>query len=463
MQSTLSSPISPSIQRGVRTFYALAVAQTVSQIGSSMSFLAVGIYVYQQTGQATPLALFSLFLLLPNIIAGGVAGVLADRYDRRKLMIIGDVGAALGSLGLVISLSSGNFQLWHLYAAALWQALFSALQRPAFEASVSQLVPEDQRQRANAVLQLGKPASLLISSALTGVLYLTIGVVGIFLIDLASFLVGVAATVLVRIPMPPRTEGAHTTDQSMLKQWGAGLNFLWSRRPLFILVILACVFSFLISSAFALTTPYLLARTGSEVTLGVLTAIMSVGGVVGAIGIGAWGGFKRRINTIIMSITLVLITTMLFGTNQSPVVLGGALFLCMMGVAAANATLMTLLQAKVPGDMQGRVFAIFMQLSILLTPLGYLLIGPLADQVFTPLASGAAWSEGALGTLFGNGGAGGMGMLFAITGALGLVTTLITYALPSIRHMETILPTYTSPADASSVNTIATEASLSTN
>jgi MFS family permease len=137
MQSTLSSTTNTSVQRGTRTFYALAVAQTVSQIGSTMSFLAVGIYVYQQTGQATPLALLSLFLLLPHMIAGGVAGVLADRYDRRTLMIIGDSGAALGSLALAISVSSGNFQLWHVYAAALWQALFSAIQRPAFEASVS--------------------------------------------------------------------------------------------------------------------------------------------------------------------------------------------------------------------------------------------------------------------------------------------------------------------------------------
>lgn len=462
MQSNLSSPTSTSIWRGVRTFYALATAQTVSQIGSSMSFLAVGIYVYQQTGQATPLALFSLFLLLPNIIAGGVAGVLADRYDRRTLMIIGDVGAALGSLGLVISLSSGSFQLWHVYAAALWQALFSALQRPAFEASVSQLVPEDQRQRANAVMQISKPASLLVSSALTGLLYVAIGVVGIFLIDLISFLAAVSATFMVRIPAPNRKESGASARQSMLKEWGAGLHFLWSHHPLFIMVVLASVFSFLITSVYGLTTPYVLARTESELTLGLITAIMSIGGVIGAIWIGAWGGFKRRINTIMIGMILVLIATMWFGSNQSSIMMGAALFVAMMGVAGTNATLMTLLQSKVPGDMQGRVFAIFMQLTLVLTPLGYILIGPLADQVFTPLASDPVWVDGALGTLFGVGAAGGMGVLFAITGALGLVATLITYALPSIRHMEATLPTYASDADAASVNnTAAAEASFS--
>jgi MFS transporter, DHA3 family, macrolide efflux protein len=334
------------------------------------------------------------------------------------------------------------------------------LQRPAFEASVSQLVPEDQRQRANAIMQLSKPASLLVSSALTGILYIAIGVIGIFAIDLITFVIGVATTLLVRIPSPPRNPVEVQARPSILKEWGAGIGFLWQRRPLFILIVLVAVFSFLISSVYALLTPYVLARTGSEPTLGILTAIMSVGGIVGAIAIGAWGGFKRRINTIIIAIALVLIATVLFGTQQAPLIMGAALFLAMMGVSAANATSMTLLQSKVPGDMQGRVFAIVMQLTLVLTPLGYLLIGPLADQVFTPLASSPAWIDGAAGMLLGTEAAGGMGALFAITGSLGLIATLITYALPSVRRMEITLPTYNS-ADASPEASV-TEANLST-
>jgi MFS family permease len=448
MEAASSGITNTPAQRGARTFYALAAAQTVSQIGSTMSFLAVGIYLYERTGQATPLVLLSLFLLLPILVASGFAGVLADRYDRRRLMIIGDTGAAIGSLALVIILSSGNFQLWHVYAAALWQGVFSTLQRPAFEASVSQLVPEGERQRANAILQMGKPVSILIASALTGLLYVAIGVIGIFGIDLLSFLVAVVTTLIVRIPMPKRTEGDTTAHPSMVKAWRDGLNFLWSRRPLFIIVVLGAVIGFLISSTYALLTPYVLERTGSEFMLGILNAITSVGGVVGAIVIGVWGGFKRRIDTILIVMMLVLLATAVFGMNQSLMVMGAALFIAMMGVTAANATLMTLLQSKVPGDMQGRVFAIFTQLSLVLTPFGYLLIGPLADQVFTPLARTPGWTDGTLGTLFGTGAAAGMGVLFAIAGALGLIATLIAFGLPSVRRMEATLPSYSSTVDA---------------
>lgn len=447
MQNTTHS----TTQRGQRTFYALALAQTISQIGSNMSFLGVGIYVYQQTGQATPLALLMLSLLLPRILAGGVAGVLADRYDRRTLMIAGDAGAALGSLALVISLLSGNFQVWHVYAAALWQALFSTLQRPAFEASVTQLVPDEQRHRANAILQMSGSAALLVASAMTGMLYPLIGVIGTFLIDLASFLVGVVTTLLVRIPAPPRSAEVAQAGESMLKTWGAGMKFLWSRLPLFILIVEGALFSFFVSSAFSLMTPYVLARTGSEPTLGFLTALTSLGGVAGSVLIGAWGGFKRRVDTIVAGVILVSITTMWFGTNQSPMVMGAALFLTMAGTAIINAMLMTLLQAKIPGEMQGRVFAIYMQLALLPLPLGYLMVGPLADQVFAPLASTAAWTEGVLGMWFGAGAAGGMGALFTLSGVLSLISSLFIVATPSVRRLEATLPTYTGAADAQPV------------
>ena len=448
MQTTDLSTNNALIQRGTRIFYALAAAQTISQIGSNMSFLAVGIYLYQQTGQATPLVTLSMFLLLPRILAGGVAGVLADRYDRRMLMITGDIGAAIGLLGLVISVSSGNFQIWHVYATAMWQALFSTLQRPAFEASVSQLVPDALRHRANAVLQMSGPAALLLSSALTGLLYTTIGVSGIFMIDLASFLIAVTTTLLVHIPAPPRSESTEQTRGNLLKEWGAGIQFLWSRRPLLIIMVQVALFGLFISSSFALMTPYVLARTGSEPMIGVLNAILSVGGVVGAVLIGCWGGFKRRIDTIMTAMILVIVATILFGTNQPPIIMGATLFIAMMGVAGANTIWMTLVQSKIPGDMQGRVFAIITQSAMVLTPLGYLLVGPLADQVLTPLASSPTWTEGAPGRLLGVGAAGGMGAVFTISGGMALIATLITYTLPSVRRMEARLPTYNSAADA---------------
>lgn len=438
------SATDPRQQRGLRTFYTLAVAQIVSQIGSQMSSLAVGIYVYQQTGQATPLTLVALFLMLPTVLAGSIAGVLADRLDRRLLMIVGDTGAALGTVALFISISTGAFQIWHLYVVALWQSLFGVFQRPAFTASITLLVPDDQRQRANAIMQMGGPAAGLIAPALTGVLYAVIGLTGVIAIDLATFLFAVSVTLLVRIPRPKRTEHGEATRGSMLRELGGAFRFVRERRPLFIHILQVTLLNFLIGSCFALLTPYLLARTGSEATMGLLLTVLNVGGIVGAIAIGAWGGFKRRIDTIMISCIIALIAVFGFGMAQTPLMLGVMLFVVMAGITILNASFFTFMQSKIPGDMQGRVFALLDQIGVGLTPIGYLLVGPLADQILEPLAASESW--GALGGLFGTETGAGMGLMFSVSAGLSLLVTLVVYALPSVRRMEATMPDYASSA-----------------
>lgn len=101
--------------RSLRTFYLLILTQTLSIIGSNMTSFAVGIQIYRDTSEATPLAMVGFFSVIPMILAAGAAGVLADRWDRRYVMAISDSGQALGTLLLLISFASGAFQLWHLF------------------------------------------------------------------------------------------------------------------------------------------------------------------------------------------------------------------------------------------------------------------------------------------------------------------------------------------------------------
>src|SRR5215204_6070164 len=130
-------------RQNLRTFYTLILTQTFSQIGSRMTGLALGIYVYNQTGEATPLALVALFSFLPQALISSVAGVLADRWDRRYVMVISDAGQALGTLILLGTFLTGSFSLPLLYAITLIQAVFGVFQHPAFQASMTMLVPDN--------------------------------------------------------------------------------------------------------------------------------------------------------------------------------------------------------------------------------------------------------------------------------------------------------------------------------
>lgn len=108
----------------MRTLYVLTLTQALSLLGSRMSAVAVGLWVFARTGEATPLLLAAFFAELPLLLVGGLAGWLADRYDRRLVLVVGDAGQALGTAVLLASVLSGGFRLWHLYAASGLQGVF---------------------------------------------------------------------------------------------------------------------------------------------------------------------------------------------------------------------------------------------------------------------------------------------------------------------------------------------------
>ncbi|HVU14180.1 MAG TPA: MFS transporter [Phototrophicaceae bacterium] len=428
------------MKQNLRTFYILIVTQTFSQIGSKISGLALGIYIFHQTGQVTPLALVSLFSFLPQVVAAGFAGALADRWDRRLVMNIADGGQALGSLLLLILFLSGAFQVWMLYVIVFLQAIFGVFQAPAFSASVTMLIPDNQRDRANAIQQLTGPSAGVIAPAVAGLLYALIGVAGTIAFDLVSFIVAIIVVYLSKIPRPPQTEIGKQMQGSLLKESFGGLQFLWQWRTLLALMLESALINFLFSGATILFTPYILARTGSEATLGTLLSILDLGAIIGGVIIGVWGGTKPRIHTILPAIIIGGAFLAVIGLAQSPVVMALAMFLMMLPLPMANAVSMSLMQAKVPPDIQGRVFAATGQMAMVLIPLSYLLIGPLSDQVVEPAVGKAGWQT--VAPLVGSSAGSGYALLILIAGVIVAISSALVYAIPRIRRMEFELPDY---------------------
>ena len=188
--------------RRIRTFYILTLTQVFSLIGSMMTGTALGIRIFNDTGDSTPLLLASFFGSLPLMVSGVFAGVFADRWPRRRVLILSDAGQALGTLLLLASFVGGIFQLWHLYAVAFLQGLLGTLQRPAMEASVTMLVPESHRDRANAIRQMAGPVAGMIAPVATGFVYAVVGVIGVMAFDLFTFTAAIMTLYVVAIPEP---------------------------------------------------------------------------------------------------------------------------------------------------------------------------------------------------------------------------------------------------------------------
>lgn len=426
--------------KNLRTFYILIITQTFSLIGSRMTGLALGIYVYNQTGQATPLALVALFSFLPQVLVGGLAGALADRWDRRYVMMLSDAGQALGTVILLGSFITGTFRVELLYVVTLIQAVFGVFQGPAFQASVTLLIPDDHRDRANAIQQLTNPAAGLLAPALAGVLYAQVGVNGVIAFDLFTFAVAVVVVLALRIPRPAQTEVGRAMRGSIWREAFGGLEFLWRWRTLFWVNLQLVLVNFFFAGSTVVITPYLLARTGSEEALGSVLSVLNAGMLVGGVIMSAWGGTKPRIHTILPGIVIAAFFLILLGAGQSALMLGAAGFLMMVPIPMINAAVLSLMQAKVPPDVQGRVFAAMGQMATFLIPLSYLLVGPLADQVFEPAVGKAGWER--VAPLVGNSAGAGMGLMMLIAGVVLMVTTTAVYLVPRVRHLEAELPDY---------------------
>ena len=190
----------------MRKFILIWIGQLASLLGSEMTNFAIIIWAWQVTGQATPLSLIMFFVHTPRVIASLFAGVLVDRYSRKLLMILGDLVAGISTIALLLLFLTNNLQIWHLYCTAAVNSLFGFVQGLAYSASLSLLVPPQQYNRATALNSVQMSGAFILAPALAGGLYSAIGLKGILIIDLVTFVIAIATLSIVSIPQPDRDE-----------------------------------------------------------------------------------------------------------------------------------------------------------------------------------------------------------------------------------------------------------------
>lgn len=411
----------------MRVFYTLVITQTFSLIGSRMTSTAIGLRVFAETGNAAPLLLVAFFNELPAMLGNSFAGVLVDRWDRKRVLVLSDTGQAVGSLLLMLSFASGSFQLWHLYTISLLNGIFSMFQGPAKDAAITTLVPVQQRERANALQGMTFTLAGVVAPPLAGLLYGLVRLPGIVLIDLLTFAAAVLVVSRLHIPRPAQTEEGRASSGGFWREFAGGFRYLQTRRALLGLVLYFTALNFLLNGSLELAIPYIMTITGSETITGIVLAMNSLGGLVGGAVLAFWGGTRPRIHTVMPAMLIVGAMFVVHGSTRAPLLLAVSIFM-LIGTLQSWAIFTSILQVKTPPDMQGRVFAMVGQLGYLASTSSFLLIGPLVDEVLEPRA--AVKGDG-------------MGLLLVATGIIILVLTTLVYALPGIRHLERDLPDYT--------------------
>jgi MFS family permease len=403
--------------------------------------VAVGIWVFSETGLAAPLLLVSFFTELPGMLMGGLAGVLVDRWSRKAVLVLADTGQALGSLLLLLSFQSEGFQLWHLYAISLLQGVFAAFQGPAEGATVTLLIPEGQRERANGIIELAFPLAGVLAPMLAGLVYGWVGVVGVLAIDLVTFLFAAGVASLLPIPQPPPSEEGQAGRGSYLAELRGGLGFIKARPALLGFMLYLAFNNFLLNGPLDLIIPYSISITGGEAQTGLVLGLMSLGAFAGALLATAIGGWRPRMRLILLATLFNGAMFLALAAGRSLPWLGVSILLLMIPLPLNNALYKSTLQIKTPPDLQGRVFAVMNQFYLLGSTTSFLLVGYLVDQVVNPWARTASlpWLE-ALGL---GGPAAGISLVLCVTGLLVLLSAGLALGRRPIRTLEADLPDYT--------------------
>lgn len=325
-----------------------------SAIGTEMTQFALIIWIWQLTQETTAISFISFFFQLPQIFIALFAGLIIDRFNRKYLMIFSDASLALCTITIGLLYLTHNLHIWHLYGLAIAYGCFEQIQTLAYSASISLMVPKQHYARVSSMSSLVNYSSAIIAPALVGSLYPIIGLMGIILIDMATFAVVIGAVSLIQIPQLG-TEIEKLNGKTIWQQLSWGIYYILSRPSLLALTIIFCLFLFTYHICETLYQPMILARTGGNTqVLSTVVIAAGVGGVVGAVSLSILGGFKRKVHGILLGFIGAGLGKIILGLSHIPLAWIGAQFFSAFNIPLAFGSSYAVWYAKVQPDVQGR-------------------------------------------------------------------------------------------------------------
>jgi MFS family permease len=408
-----------------------------------MTRFALIIWAFQQDGSATTIALMGFFAFVPFVVTSPFAGVLVDRWPRRTVLILSDLGAALTTTLLLVFMAMGELEIWHLFMAEALTGFFDAFQVPAYDAAITQLIPKKHYSRASGMRSLAFSGADVAAPVLAGALLALISIRGVLIVDLVTFMVALGTLLIIRIPDLPAEEVQSEQSVSTWQQVQFGFRFILERRGLFGLMLIMAAINLIGSLTYlALLPTMVLARSGGdELSLAAVQSALGIGGVVGGLVLSAWGGPRRRLDGVLIGAAISFLAgDFLLGTGQTQTVWIIGAFVAAIFIPIILGMDRAIWQSKVPPRLQGRIFATHGMVRRVTIPLGYLLAGPLADWVFEPAMASGGWLADTFGPLVGVGPGAGMGLMFVCTALIGCTISLSGYLYPALRRVDMDLP-----------------------
>jgi len=418
--------------KGLKGFSIMSIAETLSLVGSAMTQFGIGIWIWKTTGNATPFSINSTLFFIPNMLFTPIAGALVDRWPKKRALILPDIASGIITIITLILYKANYLTLSFIYAASFISGIFNTFQWPAYSVTISIMLKKEEYGKANGLFSLTDTAPMIIAPIVAGAILPVIGLAGIMTIDILTFILAIAAVLWVYIP-DVRNEVAEKT--SLFKDAIFGFSYIARIKPLLYLLVYFLSANFFAGFYTTLMSPMILAKTNNNsLVLGMVQSALGIGGTGGGLIMAAWGGTKKKIYTVIGG-------GMLFGFGIALMGLSNFLTLYLIagftiGVSAiiANSANQAIWQAKVPPELQGRVFSARRVISESISVIPMATSGPIVDKILTPIFERSP----RISSIFGQGKGGAISIMSFVAGIMIILVSIVAFLSPQIMNVEDV-------------------------
>ena len=409
-------------KNNLKDFYILWSTQSLSQLGSAITAFALTLWLYEKTGSALSTASLRICTYAPYVVMSIFAGAISDKFDKKRMMLICDLLAALSTVAVFVLYKTDLLSVWHLYLINAISGLMNTVQQPASEVAYTMIIPKEYYQKTGGLQSLSRSLITIGNPVIASAVYGFAGLDAAIAVDLCTFVIAfVSLAFFVKIPKISSEEEKSENVLSLAKE---GLKYL-KENPMILYVILFMAGVNFVASAFDAVLPAFILPNprGGNFILGIVTSCSGIAMVAGSIIATFMPKPKDRVKVIYLSMLFSLGTeNFLLAFSRLPVLwcIGQILGWIFVPVMSTNQNV--IMKNTIPAKLQGRVYACRNTLQFFTIPIGLMFGGFMVDEVCEPIMKGNAEI---LHFLFGNGKGSGAALMMFILGVLGTVMCLV--------------------------------------
>lgn len=400
-------------------FLLLWFGELISSIGGGLTSFGLSVYIFNVTGSAANMALVMLLSSLPILILGMPAGVLADRYDRRNLMMLGDGLSAIGIIYILFCMINGGATLLQICIGILISSIFSSLLEPSYKATMTDLLSKDEYSKASGMVGIAGGARYLISPLIAGFLLSISDIKLLLVIDILTFIFTVFTTRVVKNSIKSKKL---VKKDGFFKEFCTGWKVLTAKKGLVYVLIISSLVTFFIGTFQILAEPLVLDFTTSKI-LGIGETICASGMIFSGVILGIKGIKKGYVKILSRSLLLAGVGMMIVGIKENIYLICIAGFFFFFMLPFVNNCLDYLVRINVLEEYQGRAWSIISFVSQTGYVIAYAISGILADK--TSLITGSSIGRSS-------------GIIISISGLMLLITGIVIYFIKPIKNLENI-------------------------